>query len=122
MKANVKLGQKLPVVFSVKKKRVVIGQNSNNKSGLMYSYIMDESSIKTCYKSFKKQIPVSGGLVIVMGTSKKNMPIVLGVVKSNDNLRESFDMVLNSNRLEWLLLKWNSLNLDGIYLQLAQAS
>ena len=83
---------------------------------------MDESSIKTCYKSFKKQIPVSGGLVIVMGTSKKNMPIVLGVVKSNDNLRESFDMVLNSNRLEWLLLKWNSLNLDGIYLQLAQAS
>lgn len=122
MSKNVKLGLKLPVVFSIKKKRVVIGENPNNRSGLMYSLVMDDSSIKSCYKSFKKQIPTCGGVLVVMGYSKKLRPIVLGIVRSSDNLRESFEMCMASDRLKWLLLKLEGQDLDGIYLQLAQAS
>ena len=57
-----------------------------------------------------------------MGISKNAIPMVLGVVKSNENLRGSFEMALKSNRLEWLLFKMNDFNLDGIYLQFAYAS
>ena len=122
MSKKVKLGQKLPVVFSDKKKRIVVGENPKNKSGLTYAFVMDELSTKNCYNMFKKQLPTSGGLVVLMGISKNAIPMVLGVVKSNENLRGSFEMALKSNRLEWLLFKINDFNLDGIYLQFAYAS
>lgn len=110
MKKFILVKSSFSVIFSLKYTRITVGESSKNKSGLAYKLIDDVIGSKEAYVKFKDELPISAGVVALLGLNEKNVWEIVELVKSDDSLRAEFSKVklMNGSKLSrftWMVNK-----------------
>jgi hypothetical protein len=108
------------LLFTPAKKRIASIANPKNKSGFSYVMEVDKKTSKTDFNALLKKIPANPGFLVLYGVTRTGATPIIGIIRSNVNLREAFSVRNNSiSGFAWCMEKIEENYFSGIKIQLA---